>query len=221
MRLIILSDTHNLHHRIQVPDGDLLIHAGDATGGGSRRELEAFNGWLGTLPHRHKVVIAGNHDFLFEEEPEAARALLTNARYLQDEGCEIEGLRLWGSPWQPRFFDWAFNLSRGAPLAEKWALVPEGIDVLITHGPPFGVLDRTSRGQSAGCEALIEALARIRPRLHVFGHIHEGYGIARLEPTLCVNASICDLHHRPINPPLVLELEPRLIDLDGLKDGVR
>jgi predicted phosphodiesterase len=163
MRIVCLSDTHGTHERLTVPEGDLLVHAGDFTNLGRPAEIERFDRWLGTLPHPHKLVIAGNHDFLFERKPEKARALLTNARYLQDEACEVNGLRLWGSPWQPWFHDWAFNLARGPELAAKWALVPERIDVLVTHGPPAAILDRTHGGEAVvapTCAARSSACAR-------------------------------------------------------------
>lgn len=210
-RLVLLSDTHGLHDTLQVPDGDVLVHAGDLSSTGKPREIEAFARFLARQSHPHKVVIAGNHDFLFEREPEHAEALLRGAAtYLRDSEATAAGLRFWGSPWQPWFHDWAFNLPRGAALAEKWALVPDGIDVLVTHGPPFGVLDRvTYGGHSVGCEALLEALPRIAPRLHVFGHIHEAYGAVRRGETLHVNASICDLRYAPVNPPMVVDVEGR------------
>jgi len=201
-----------------VPDGDLLVHAGDFTRQGTLREVAAFAEWLRSLPHRHKVVVAGNHDFLFEKEPVLARSLLTGATYLEDEGVTIEGLRIWGSPWQPWFFDWAFNLKRGAPLKAKWDLIPEGTDLLVTHGPPHGILDEVGRvtgkiaafamgqGSHVGCEELAKAVVRLRPKVHVFGHIHEGYGQIRAADTLFVNAANCDKDYRPINAPVVLEV---------------
>ena len=206
MRLVLLSDTHQRHDKIVVPDGDVLVHAGDFSSRGAKNEVERFNAWLGTLPHRHKVVIAGNHDFLFERDPERARALLVHAHYLQDDLAEVAGLRIWGSPWQPWFFDWAFNLARGPALAARWALVPEGVDVLLTHGPPARILDLTAREEHVGCQDLAEAIPRIRPRLHVFGHIHESYGRSEREGTTYVNASNCDLGYRPVQPPIVVEL---------------
>jgi predicted phosphodiesterase len=208
-RLVLLSDTHGLHDTLQVPDGDVLVHAGDLSGTGKPREIEAFARFIGRQTHAHKIVIAGNHDFLFEREPERAEALLRDhATYLRDSEITAAGLRFWGSPWQPWFHDWAFNLSRGAALAEKWALVPDGIDVLVTHGPPFGILDRVAYGgQSVGCEALLAALPRIAPKLHVFGHIHEAYGVVHRGGTLYVNASTCDLRYVPVNPPVVVDVE--------------
>ncbi|MEQ1566809.1 MAG: metallophosphoesterase, partial [Myxococcota bacterium] len=112
MRIVCLSDVHSKQDRLQVPDGDLLLVAGDLTKRGTEDEIRRFDDWLARLPHPHKVVIAGNHDFLFEHRPSEARRLITAAVYLEDELVEVGGLRVWGSPWQPRFFDWAFNLDR-------------------------------------------------------------------------------------------------------------
>jgi predicted phosphohydrolase len=206
VRIVCLSDTHNRQSRIDVPDGDLLLHAGDFTMGGRRSEIESFNAWLGTLPHRHKIAIAGNHDWMFERNPPEARALLTNAVYLQDTETTVEGLRIWGSPWQPEFFDWAFNLPRGEPLAAKWRLIPTGVDILVTHGPPAGIGDRVSSGESVGCHDLARELRRVRPRLHLFGHIHEAYGLFRADGTIYVNASICDEGYDPSQAPIVIDL---------------
>lgn len=206
MRIVCLSDTHNRQSHIPVPDGDILIHAGDFTMAGRGAEIVEFNAWMGSLPHKHKVVIAGNHDWMFERNLREARSLLTNAVYLQDSEVTIEGLRIWGSPWQPEFFSWAFNLPRGERLAEKWRMIPSGVDILVTHGPPLGIGDRVSRGESAGCEDLLRELKRVRPRLHVFGHIHEGYGASRVEGTLFVNAATCDEAYLPSQPPIVLDV---------------
>jgi len=205
LRIVCLSDTHNRHDALTIPDGDVLLHAGDFTGRGRPREIAAFGAFLARLPHREKVVIAGNHDFLFQDEPERAQELLGPVTYLRDALAEVAGLRVWGSPWQPWFFDWAFNLPRGPALAERWALVPAGVDVLVTHGPPHGILDSTADGRRVGCEELTAARARIRPRLHLFGHIHESYGTHRADGILSVNACNCDLEYRPVNPPVVLD----------------
>ena len=194
-----------------MPDGDILIHAGDATNRGQIEELTAFNDWFSSLPHRRKIFVAGNHDWLFEKRPKYAQSLLAeNIIYLQDSEIEIEGLKIYGSPWQPRFFDWAFNLNRGAELAEKWKLIPNEIDVLITHGPPFGILDETPRGDLAGCEELRKRVGEIaqfgKLKLHVFGHIHFGYGETEKFGVRFVNASNCDEDYLPTNPPIVVDL---------------
>jgi predicted phosphohydrolase len=206
MRVVCLSDTHLRHEGISVPAGDLLLVAGDTTRRGSLAELDEVDAWLGSLPHPHKVLIAGNHDFAFETEPEAARARVRHATYLQDEELTVGGLRIWGSPWQPVFFDWAFNLPRGAPLREKWDLVPPGIDVLLTHGPPRGILDRTAHGEDVGDDDLLAAVRRVRPRLHVFGHIHESRGTLLRDGVTFVNAACCDLRYRPTQAPIVIDL---------------
>jgi len=207
-RLVCVSDTHNRQGQFDVPDGDVLIHAGDLTGRGSPVEVAAANDWLGRLPHADRIVIAGNHDFLFEDQNAAARSLLTNATYLEDSATEVRGLKFWGSPWQPWFHDWAFNLPRGPALAEKWRQIPEGVDVLVTHGPPSGILDETASGEHVGCEELRRRLDGMRtpPRLHVFGHIHESHGILRTPRTIFVNASICDVGYRPVQNAIVVDL---------------
>ncbi len=206
MRIVCLSDTHDFHDRLVVPDGDVLLHAGDATMGGKPFQVEAFARWFAARPHRHKIVVAGNHDRMFERTPTQARTLLRNVVYLQDDEITVDGLRIWGSPWQPWFHDWAFNLERGPQIAAKWELIPAGIDVLITHGPPAGILDRTSRGEDVGCADLRRELQRIRPRLHVFGHIHEAYGTVEIDGTRYVNASICTERYHPVQLPIVVDL---------------
>jgi predicted phosphodiesterase len=206
MRIVCLSDTHDLHRDLDVPEGDLLLHAGDSTMLGTPQQIESFDAWLATQPHRHKVVIAGNHDWGFQRTPARARGLLRHATYLEDEAVTVDGLRIWGSPWQPWFYDWAFNLQRGAEIAAKWALIPAGIDVLVTHGPPLGILDRTSRGDEAGCADLLAAVQRVRPRLHVFGHIHEAYGTVLRDGTRFVNASNCTERYRPVQKPIVVDV---------------
>jgi Icc-related predicted phosphoesterase len=200
IKIVIISDTHGYHEQASIPDGDILIHAGDLTKRGALNEVAQFNDFMGKLPHPKKIVIAGNHDFSFEREPQKARALMTNCIYLEDKGITINGINFYGSPWQPRFFDWAFNLDRGPALRQKWELIPEFTDVLITHGPPTGYGDKTVRGDAAGCDDLLQVVRRIKPRLHIFGHIHEGYGSFKEGNTTFINASVCNLQYSPINP---------------------
>ena len=205
-RLVCISDTHNRHEELDLPDGDVLVHAGDFTMRGSAEETRAFAEWFLARPHRHKVLVAGNHDRLFEESPDEARALFGGVHYLQDSGVELEGVAFWGSPWQPEFGGWAFNLPVGAPLAERWALAPDGVDVLVTHVPPAGLMDRIVTGESIGCAELTKALPRIAPRLHVFGHVHECNGVHVAEPSpLSVNAASCDERYRFAHRPVVVE----------------
>lgn len=209
MRLVCISDTHMFHDAVDVPGGDVLIHAGDFTSRGLRKEVEAFARWFHGLPHLHKVVVAGNHDFLFETDPERGRELLGDVVYLAGEEATVAGLRFWGSPWQPWFHDWAFNLQRGEPLRAHWATAPSGIDVLVTHSPAMGTLDLVFRGENVGCVDLEAALPRIAPRLHVFGHIHEAAGVVqRADGILAVNASVCDVRYRPTNPAVLVDIGP-------------
>jgi Icc-related predicted phosphoesterase len=151
-------------------------------------------------------VIAGNHDFCFERDRERSEAELTHCIYLQDEEVEVAGLRFYGSPWQPWFFDWAFNLRRGAEIRSKWNLIPAALDVLITHGPPFGHGDMTMRGEAVGCKDLLEVVEEVKPRLHIFGHIHEGAGVSENDETTFINACTCDLQYEPVNAPVVFDL---------------
>lgn len=205
VRVVAMSDSHNLHRRVEIPPGDILLHAGDITAQGDLKDLADFDAFLGTLPHRHKIVIAGNHDFCFEQDPGAAQALMRNAIYLEDAAVTVEGIKIYGSPWQPWFYDWAFNLPRGEALREKWALIPEDVDILVTHGPPRGHLDLTTAGDSAGCDDLRARVEAVRPAYHVFGHIHEGYGMTRDAHTTYVNACVCTVAYKPWNRPLVFD----------------
>src|SRR5512145_338484 len=146
MRLVAVADTHTFEQELpRVPDGDVFVHAGDLLRCGSLDELTQVAQWFRRLPHAHKLVIAGNHDWCFARHRAAALgALGPDVIYLQDSGTELFGLRFWGSPWQPEFCAWAFNLPRGRALAEKWSLIPRNTDVLVTHGPPSGFGDRSS-----------------------------------------------------------------------------
>jgi Icc-related predicted phosphoesterase len=211
-RIVAISDTHSRHQSFgPLPEGDILIHAGDATVQGKFDEVVEFNRWLGTLPYQHKIFVAGNHDFLFEKSPEMARALMSNVTYLQDSFVVIEGLKIYGSPWQPRFFDWAFNLDRGKEIARKWGMIPEDTDVLVTHGPPHGVLDMvsdiwTGKAEAVGCEELLPVVQHIKPRVHIFGHIHADYGQRTEGGTRFVNASNCNEQYQLVNPPIVFDV---------------
>ncbi|XP_004345783.2 metallophosphoesterase domain-containing protein 1 [Capsaspora owczarzaki ATCC 30864] len=223
-RVVCISDTHSLTDKLVVPDGDLLVHAGDFSNKGSKADIVKFNEFLGRQPHKHKVVIAGNHDLTLDESnieelreqfrckdtetPAQLKALLTNCIYLEDALVEVEGFRIYGSPWTPYFFGWGFNLERGAPIRAKWDLIPNNVDILITHGPPVGYGDRTTGGNYAGCADLLEAIqSRIKPKLHVSGHIHEGAGLTRDEfGILYANASTCTHRYQPVLPAIVVDL---------------
>lgn len=209
-KIVAISDTHNLHRYIEnIPDGDVLIHSGDSTMGGSPGEIQGFVNWFKDQPHKHKVMVPGNHDLGFEGR--TSKQFIEFVRdsgitYLQDEAIEINGLRFWGAPWSPRFHDWAFNVDRGDAIAAKWSLIPKDTNVLITHGPPSGILDH-ARGIPLGCEALRYKVEQLKDlKCHIFGHIHEGYGMLERNGVVFMNAATCTGRYAPSNRPLTIEL---------------
>lgn len=219
VRFVCMSDTHSKQSRFkfEIPEGDVFIHAGDFTNLGQEHEIIKFNDWLGSLPHIHKIVIAGNHELSFDENCirksreevncKDVKKLLTNCTYLEDSGVNIYGIKIYGSPWQPVFRDWAFNLNRGEAILEKWNLIPSDTDILITHGPPLGHGDLCQFGIRAGCTELLTTLQkRVHPKYHIFGHIHEGYGVTTDGTTIFINASNCDVNYFPINPPIAFDV---------------
>lgn len=227
MKIVLLSDTHGLHNSLRIPDGDILIHAGDLSPSGTDSEITDASRWLGSLPHRHKIAIAGNHDWLFERQPTRASGLLRSAgvTYLEDSGTSADGLAIYGSPRQPEFMHWAFNVPRGQ-LSRYWKHIPQELDILITHGPPYGILDqrvppRVRRiapwedeepfegSDHIGDEELLSAVEQAKPRIHVFGHVHGSYGRAQNNHTVFYNAAICNENYEPTRAPWVIDLHPR------------
>lgn len=208
VRIVFASDTHGLHDVLTVPVGDVFVHCGDLTNVGDLSEIREVGKWLRRLPHRHKIIIAGNHDRGFEEQPELAQQLVgagEGITYLQDSGVTIDGLKFFGSPWQPEFNGWSFNLQRGSQIAKKWNLIPHGTDVLVTHGPPATILD-FAHGEHLGCADLWARVRDLAPKVHAFGHIHEGAGTDERDGTTFVNASICDGAYHPVNPCRVIDI---------------
>lgn len=194
-----------------MPDGNVFVVTGDFTYHGTLPEIVRFAKWLDTMPYEHKIVIAGNHDWLFQKGQFMAIDLLKencpDAIYLEDSGCVVDGIRFWGSPWQPWFFDWAFNLPRDSEaIQRKWDLIPKETDVLLTHTPPYGIMDITREGKHVGCERLTQSLQRIQPKAHIFGHIHESYGILERGGTIFANASSVNRNYRLVNDPVVIEI---------------
>lgn len=216
MKLVIISDTHGLHEKVKVPAGDVLIHCGDCTNDAGQRSLRDFLTWFERQPCPRKILIAGNHDWAFEKWPGLAQEMVMkvshSTTYLQDSGCEIGGFKFYGTPYQPEFCNWAFNLPRGEALRKVWDKIPDDTDVLITHGPPKNRLDVSGfDGDRCGCVDLYEAVLRVRPRVHAFGHIHHGYGTKEEVhddgfKTTFINASICDERYNPTRSPWIFEL---------------
>jgi len=203
MRLIVISDTHGLHNRIEgLPDGDVLVHAGDFMNSGyDATDIWSFNRWLAEQSFESRIVIGGNHDRFFQDSPEDARSLLTNAIYLENSGATINGVSFWGSPYTPEFLNWAFMYPRGAEARKYWDQIPDGLDVLITHGPPFGILDQvTPGGEHLGCAELLKAIEEKKPKVHIFGHIHGGAGTFDSGATRFINAAYLNERYRPLEP---------------------
>ena len=236
MRIVCISDTHDLHHKMKhpLPKGDVLIHAGDVSNIGEQPDVTRFIHWFMNIEgYDSKIFIAGNHDFAFERvnEPhhkgdfEWFKNLIneenlsqSNVTYLEDNFIIIESpefsrpIKIYGSPWQPEFYNWAFNLPRGGnEMFEKWNMIPDDTDVLITHGPAENVRDFVPNGQIVGCGMLRHRIETIRPALHVCGHIHHAYGASLINDIMYVNASICTEKYVPSNKPIVIDLK----EVDG------
>jgi len=207
MKIVAISDTHGRHDQVQLPKGDILIHAGDISGRGREDEVLDFLNWFTLQDFKYKVFIAGNHDFYFEQATEAAiRAIVpANIIYLNDSGASIEGIHIWGSPVTPWFYDWAFNRHRGKAIQKHWDLIPENTDILITHGPPKGILDKIVSGDTVGCERLVDALKIIKPKFSIFGHIHEARGVLKKKHTTYINASVVNLQYQVVHSPVVFD----------------
>ncbi len=211
MKIICISDTHGLHRQLKLPPGDILIHSGDLSHQGRKHEIRDFLSWLADQPYRHKVFIGGNHDFYLEQSSLTFHKMIPEGcTYLENSEAVIEGIRFWGSPVTPYYYNWAFNRHRGKEIGHYWDKIPDGIDILITHGPPAMTLDRTFDNRYAGCEVLRERILELRPAFHLFGHIHEGYGKKMLGYTQCVNASVLNIFHKPVNIPQELSIEAML-----------
>lgn len=211
MQITFISDTHGKHEQVFIPSNtELLIHAGDISKIGREEEIRQFLNWYDQLDVTHKVFIGGNHDYLLENDSGLFRSILAsypNLIYLEDEGKEVAGIKLWGSPITPYFHNWAFNRWRGEDIKRYWDMIPDDIDILITHGPPYGYGDKTIRGELVGCVDLLNAVERIQPKYHVFGHIHEAYGVFETEKTTFVNASVLNLQYRMVHLPVVIQYE--------------
>jgi Icc-related predicted phosphoesterase len=204
-----MSDTHRLHRTITAPmQGDLLIHSGDFTFFCEETHvLRDFNDWLGELPFRYRVVVPGNHERLMHTRPELRR-LITNATLLVNEAVTIEGMRLWGSPVTGD--DTAFGCATAEERRALYASIPEDTDILITHGPPHGILDVEFRGGgiSRGCPELLAAVQRVKPQVHIFGHVHASRGATRIGETTYINAAMLGWSGELENRPIAFTFEP-------------
>ena len=206
MEITFISDTHGMHEQLNLPKGDLLIHTGDISGRGKAYEVVRFLDWFSQQDYTHKVFIAGNHDFYFEKTAKetVAKLIPPTVTYLEDSGVTIEGIKIWGSPITPHFGRWAFIRKRGKIINKHWQLIPDDTDILLTHGPPHGILDRIYNYDQVGCEMLAKRIQEIQPKYAIFGHIHEAYGQIQQNNTHFINASVVNLQYQLVNPPVVI-----------------
>lgn len=211
MDIICLSDTHELHWDVSVPDGDIFVFAGDITFFSGRPSVIAdFDDWLGSLPHPFKVIIPGNHDGVLEQRQYQQQ--ITNAHLLINSGIELGGLKIWGSPVTP-YADTPFGIPTAEERVEHWKKIPADLDILITHGPPLRVLDSapgTSRHD--GDAELRAAVVAKRPRMHVFGHAHSAYGTLPTQNTLFVNAALASESGDLDKPPIRLRIDAMVVN---------
>lgn len=224
-RITFISDTHTKHRYCEadLPGGDILIHAGDFMNSGRHKhEATEFFAWFNSLDnYENKIFIAGNHDFIMQTDPDWVKECLAEYQsidYLRDEewvdyhdgpngDFPEDNIRIYGSPWQPEFFNWAFNLPRnGEEMKARWDAIPDNTDILITHGPAYGYLDIPG-GQNVrvGCEMLRHRVDEFRPKIHVFGHIHGSAGYYFNGHTHFINASILNEQYQYMNMPLNIE----------------
>ena len=191
MVLVLFGDTHELHREVEVPAGNILICVGDFTMFSKNLSaIEDFNEWLGDLPHRHKIVVPGNHEYFLESNPDR-RTLLDNANVLIDEGIAIEGLNIYGSPMTP-LYGAAFGKSSAQDRERHWGKVPDDTHVLVTHGPPFGILDRLPHQRvGMGDPELRNRIKNLSfLKLHAFGHVHGGHGVIEQNGVTFANVAL-------------------------------
>ena len=240
MRITHISDTHNKHKQLngKLLGGDILIHSGDISSLGRKHEIGEFLKWFSKQEYRYKVFIVGNHDTSFDSEVllrnklkhfEGSREwdtecvdgkpqwlvdmlnyLDTNVFYLENSSVEIEGIKIWGSPYSPTFgYGWGFNKDRGYDINEVWNTIPMDTDIVITHSPIYGYNDRAQNtNQNVGCEDLYHRLQEVKPHLHFAGHIHEGYGYREtMWGGYSFNGSSCNLRYEAVNPPITFDYD--------------
>lgn len=228
-RITFISDTHNKHKQIMndwLPGGDLLIHAGDISSMGYEHEIQQFCKWFNSIEnYNHKVFIAGNHDWGFQNNSKKVIGIVNlykGIKYIQDESLIIgEGedtIKIYGSPWQPEFYNWAFNLPKSSSeLEEKWNAIPKDTHILITHGPAHGYLDRVvGRYENLGCDLLTKKLEEIKTPIHVCGHIHSGRGYQRNDHTHFFNASVLNENYVMEYKPITIDWNPKTNEIEIL-----
>lgn len=208
MKLTCIADTHNKHEEVNIPEGDILIHAGDFTDAGTLRECRAFLKWFSSQPHKYKILVSGNHDFYLEKlnKGEIRDLIPDNIHYLNNSAISIGNLNIWGSPVTPGEGNWAFRKGRGTKIAQYWNKIPKNTNILITHTPPYGIMDQLDDKSHIGCEELKKKLSSLKLKAHIFGHLHGNYGIARKNGVQFINCSVLDNRYRALHPAISIEI---------------
>ncbi len=230
LKIILLSDTHQKHSELTLPECDIILHAGDISGRGSYSAVENFLRWFSKQEANHLVFISGNHDIGLENPEWDMIRLLENypeITYLNNTGTCIEGINIYGSPISPTFGrGWAFNRDRGEEIKAEWDKIPNGTDILITHTPPYGKGDlliprhrRQGEDPNVGCKDLLDAIKRIRPSISLNGHIHSGYGVVVEDGITYINASVLDDDYQYVHQPILIEYDTETKEIIVLNDA--
>lgn len=232
MRILTLSDTHGLHHKIPSNwlknDGDIkidtIIHAGDISNIGKLDEIEDFCKWYDTLDFTNKIFIAGNHCWGFQRQPKEVAEIISkypSITYLQDSSIIIDGVKIYGSPWQPEFYSWAFNLKRGKQIQEKWDMIDLDTDILCTHGPAYDILDECPDGRVVGCQDLLNTIQTKLNNMsvHVCGHIHGAYGFEHKHGKLFINASTLSERYTVAHKPILIDFNKETKEVNVIKQN--
>ena len=207
MKIVAMSDTHNKYEDITVPDGDIFIIAGDVDIR-TPIDVSCFAQWLDDLPHKHKIFVPGNHDTWIEDNFDLSKGMLADScTMLMNNECTIDGFKVWGSPYTPEFNQWSFMCQRGKAMRRIWDQIPQDTDILITHGPMYGVMDWSVYDHiHCGCEELKKKIDIVNPKIHIFGHIHSGHGMQHVDNTTFINASIVDEKYNVGYSPTIIEI---------------
>lgn len=208
MKFVAISDTHCRHRSLKLPAADTIIHAGDITLKGKKEEVTDFLDWFSALQYQYKIFIAGNHDFYFEKESASAiqKLIPPEIIYLNDSACIVEGIRIWGTPVTPWFFNWAFNRRRGEEIVKHWEMIPADTDILISHGPPYGILDEVLNEKHVGCRDLLKTVLRVKPKVVISGHVHESYGMVKRHGIQFINAAQLNESYELVNKPVTFQI---------------
>lgn len=216
MKIVAISDTHCRWQKLVIPECDILISAGDYSFRGEPHVVRNFHEWLDEQNAAHIISVQGNHETWVEKNFGAARDIAREAccavHFMEEGPLEIEGIKIWCAAITPWFMDWAWNVHRGPDIKRHWDLIPEDTNILITHGPPHGILDVVphidgSPKERVGCHDLKDRIAIVKPDIHIFGHIHHSHGEHHEGSTSYYNVSICDELYSPTNPVTVIEYE--------------